>query len=69
MLRLKLDGNAKDCKKKKSCLGCMLILYFDSGGQPQYHELVPAVSHNVSLVQIFIKLNERLDDFVYSCLY
>ena len=48
-------------KKQKELFRLQVILYFDSGGQPQYHELVPAVSHNVSLVQIFIKLNERLD--------
>ena len=38
-----------------------MILYLDSGGQPQFHELLPAVSHNVCLVMLFVKLNERLD--------
>ena len=38
-----------------------LILFLDSGGQPQFHEVVAAFSHNVSLVLVFIKLNERLD--------
>ena len=38
-----------------------LILFQDSGGQPQFHEVVAAFSHNVSLVLVFIKLNERLD--------
>ena len=38
-----------------------LILFLDSGGQPQFHEVVGAFSHNVSLVLIYIKLNERLD--------
>ena len=38
-----------------------LILFRDSGGQPQFHEVVAAFSHNVSLVLVFIKLNERLD--------
>ena len=38
-----------------------MILFRDSGGQPQFHEVVAAFSHNVSLVLVFIKLNERLD--------
>ena len=38
-----------------------LILFLDSGGQPQFYEVVGAFSHNVSLVLVFIKLNERLD--------
>ena len=37
------------------------ILFLDSGGQPQFHEVVGAFSHNVSLVLIYVKLNERLD--------
>ena len=38
-----------------------LILFLDSGGQPQFHEVMGAFSHNVSLVLIYVKLNERLD--------
>ena len=38
-----------------------VILFLDSGGQPQFHELLPALSHNVCLVLLFMKLNERLD--------
>ena len=38
-----------------------LILFLDSGGQPQFHEVVGAFSHNVSLVLVYVKLNERLD--------
>ena len=38
-----------------------LILFLDSGGQPQFHEVVGAFSHNVSLVLIYVKLNEHLD--------
>ena len=38
-----------------------VILFLDSGGQPQFHELLPALSHNVCLVLFFVKLNERLD--------
>ena len=52
---------SRDRAKEEELYKLQVILYFDSGGQPQYHELVPALSHNVSLVQIFIKLNEHLD--------
>ena len=38
-----------------------VILFLDSGGQPQFNELLPALSHNVCLVLLFVKLNERLD--------
>ena len=38
-----------------------VVLFLDSGGQPQFHEFLPAVSHNVCLVLLFLKLNERLD--------
>ena len=41
-----------------------IILFLDSGGQPQFHEVVAAFNHNVSLVLVFIKLNERLDALV-----
>ena len=39
-----------------------LILFLDSGGQPQFHEVLPALSHNICLIMLFLKLNERLDD-------
>ena len=38
-----------------------LILFLDSGGQPQFHEVLPALSHNICLIMLFLKLNERLD--------
>ena len=55
------DASRGRAEEEEELYKLQVILYFDSGGQPQYHELVPAISHNVSLVQIFIKLNERLD--------
>ena len=55
------DYEDQEEEEEEELYKLQVILYFDSGGQPQYHELVPALSHNVSLVQIFIKLNERLD--------
>ena len=38
-----------------------VVLFLDSGGQPQFHELAPALTHNVSLTILYLKLNERLD--------
>ena len=56
------EAKAKDPLAKEELLyKLQLILFLDSGGQPQFHEVVAAFSHNVSLVLVFIKLNERLD--------
>ena len=56
------EAKAKDRHAKEEPLyKLQLILFLDSGGQPQFHEVVAAFSHNVSLVLVFIKLNERLD--------
>ena len=63
------DSQARDeAKKKRKRLAAdeevfklQVVLFLDSGGQPQFHEIIPAVSHNVCLVLLFIKLNERLD--------
>ena len=35
----------------------------DSGGQPQFLEILPIFTHHISLGIIVIKLNERLDCF------
>ena len=34
----------------------------DSGGQPQFHDLLPTFVHHVSAAAFFIKLNEKLKD-------
>ena len=58
----KAEAKAKNPYARESPLyKLQLILFLDSGGQPQFHEVVAAFSHNVSLVLVFIKLNERLD--------
>ncbi|CAI7988824.1 hypothetical protein GBAR_LOCUS57 [Geodia barretti] len=57
--RLKLDSEV--VRKEEPLFKLQIILFLDSGGQPQFHEVVAAFSHNVSLVLVFIKLNERLD--------
>ena len=58
----KAEAKAKNPYTRESPLyKLQLILFLDSGGQPQFHEVVAAFSHNVSLVLVFIKLNERLD--------
>ena len=43
-----------------------VILFLDSGGQPQFHEFLAALSHNVSLILLFLKLNERLDALCHN---
>ena len=54
-------AQAKARRREEPLYKLQLILFLDSGGQPQFHEVVAAFSHNVSLVLVFIKLNERLD--------
>ena len=43
-----------------------LLYFLDSGGQPQFHEVLPALSHNICLVMLFLKLNEHLDAPSYT---
>ena len=57
----KVVGKAEEYDRGEPIFKLQLILFRDSGGQPQFHEVVAAFSHNVSLVLVFIKLNERLD--------
>ena len=54
-------AKAKARRREEQLYKLQLILFLDSGGQPQFHEVVAAFSHNVSLVLVFIKLNECLD--------
>ena len=35
----------------------------DTGGQPQFHELLPTFMHHVSAAVFFVKLNEKLKDY------
>ena len=58
---VKAKAKGKYLPEEDPVLKLQLILFLDSGGQPQFHEVVGAFSHNVSLVLIYIKLNERLD--------
>ena len=37
------------------------INFIDSGGQPQFHELLPAFIQNTTVTMIVLKLSERLD--------
>ena len=57
----KVVAKAEEYSFEKPLFKLQIILFLDSGGQPQFHEVVAAFSHNVSLVLVFIKLNERLD--------
>ena len=55
------EKNDEDLPDEELLFKLQVILFLDSGGQPQFHEMLPALSHNVGLVLLFIKLNERLD--------
>ena len=57
----KAEAKYQSLPEEEQLYKLQLILFLDSGGQPQFHEVVAAFSHNVSLVLVFIKLNERLD--------
>ena len=54
-------ARAKPLPREEELFKLQVILFLDSGGQPQFHEFLAALSHNVSLVLLFLKLNERLD--------
>ena len=58
------SSDSSDDEEEQPLFKLQIILFRDSGGQPQFHEVVAAFSHNVSLVLVFIKLNERLDALV-----
>ena len=65
--RARVEAQAKARRERKrlpeeeELFKLQVVLFLDSGGQPQFHEFLPAVSHNVCLVLLFLKLNERLD--------
>ena len=66
--RAKAEAEDEYLPEEDPVFKLQLILFLDSGGQPQFHEVVGAFSHNVSLVLIYIKLNEHLDA-LYQCLH
>ena len=39
------------------------IYFIDSGGQPQFHDLLPAFVKNKSVILLVIKLSERLEEY------
>ena len=44
-------------------LKCKWLYVIDSGGQPQFHELLPTFVHHVSAAAFFVKLNEELKSY------
>ena len=40
-----------------------LLHFVDSGGQPQFHEVLPAFLHNTALIILVLKLSEPLDAY------
>ena len=61
LARAEAEAKGEDLPEEDPVFKLQLILFLDSGGQPQFHEILGAFSHNVSLVLIYFKLNERLD--------
>ena len=65
--RARVEAQAKarrefrELPQEEELFKLQVVLFLDSGGQPQFHEFLPVVSHNVCLVLLFLKLNERLD--------
>ena len=45
------------------------LYIIDSGGQPQFHDLLPTFVRHISAAAFFVKLNERLDDRPYIMYY
>ena len=51
-------------KEKPKCLHKMKLLYIiDTGGQPQFQEIMPIFVKNSSMTLLVHKLNESLDDY------
>ena len=61
MVEAQAEEEDEELPEEEELFKLQVVLFLDSGGQPQFHEFLPAVSHNVCLVLLFLKLNERLD--------
>ena len=42
---------------------CKWLYVIDSGGQPQFHELLPTFIHHISAAAFFVKLNEKFKSY------
>ena len=51
----------QNCPTSQKILKLKLLHFVDSGGQPQFHEVLPAFIHNTALIILVLKLNESLD--------
>ena len=51
----------QNCPASQKILELKLLHFVDSGGQPQFHEVLPAFIHNTALIILVLKLNESLD--------
>ena len=49
-------------EEEDELMSSVWIYFTDSGGQPQFHELLPLFIHDVSSVIIVTRLSDRLDD-------
>ena len=51
----------QNCRGSQKILELKLLHFVDSGGQPQFHEVLPAFIHNTTVIILVLKLNESLD--------
>ena len=51
------------CPAAQKIFELQLLHFVDSGGQPQFHEVLPAFIHNTALIILVLKLNEPLDAY------
>ena len=51
------------CPAARKIFELQLLYLVDSGGQPQFHEVLPAFIHNTALIILVLKLSEPLDAY------
>ena len=51
------------CPAAQKIIELQLLHFVDSGGQPQFHEVLPAFIHNTALIILVLKLSESLNAY------
>ena len=59
--RTEMASLIQNCPTPQNSLKLKLLHFVDSGGQPQFHEVLPAFIHNTAVIILVLKLNESLD--------
>ena len=62
-LKRLIAGGELTEEEEDELMSSIWIYFTDSGGQPQFHELLPLFIHGVSSVIIVCRLSDRLDDY------